>query len=246
MDPARPEFTISRKGYDREEVDAFVESNGRELAAARRRIEKLEAEVRELAADNERLESISTRATDVTTELHAALERATAAEEQLAAARENEEAVRLMLTEASKTRQAMLTEAENQIQDSKHEAEIEASHVVEQAFTRARAIVDDARDKAEAVREAQAAEVEGLQYMRTVYDELAETLQMVAKAAIDELSRSRAPLDELLMDAPGGDGWAEHGEAMAGTAEAPVVDSETESPVPNESPATVHTLPPTD
>ncbi len=241
MDRPRPEFTISRKGYAREDVDAFVESNERELAEAREQIADHERTIEELTTETDRLEGISARSADATAQLHAALERATAAEEALEAAREREEAVRLMLTEASKTRQAMLTDAENQIQDSKHEAEIEASHVVEQAFTRARAIVDDARDKAEAIREAQAAEIEGLQYMRTVYDELAETLHMVANAAIDELGRARAPLDELLKNVPD-DVSIQAAEPEAGDAEHQARDEA----VSEGSPTVVRVVPPGD
>jgi cell division septum initiation protein DivIVA len=124
-----------------------------------------------------------------------------------------------MLDEASQTRNAMVAEAEELLETSRIEAEREASRITKQTFDQAKemlaearreasAIVDAGREKLEALEDDAAGRVAALDaehrelaqrlgVMGTLYNELQETLQLVAETSVKELAETQQSLKQL-------------------------------------------------
>ena len=135
-------------------------------------------------------------------------------DQQLREARE--EATRFRLDEATHSRDAMAAEAEALLETSRVEAEHEASKIKKQTFSQAKemlaaaqreatAIVDAGREELK-VLEADATQrvddleterqelVDRLAVMETLYDELQETLRLVAETSVKELAEAQESL----------------------------------------------------
>jgi chromosome segregation ATPase len=124
-----------------------------------------------------------------------------------------------MLDEASQTRNAMVAEAEELLETSRIEAEREASRITKQTFDQAKemlaearreaaAIVDAGREKLEALEDDAAGRVAALDaehrelaqrlgVMETLYNELQETLQLVAETSVKQLAETQQSLKQL-------------------------------------------------
>lgn len=163
------------------------------------------------------------------------------------------EAARLMLDEASQTRNAIVAEAEEHLETSRIEAEREASKITKQTFDQAKemlaeakreaaAIVDAGREKLSALK-ADATErvaaldtehrelTQRLRVMETLYNELQETLQLVAETSVEQLAETQQSLKQL-------DPAETHGPPTEPTGE-----QTTSSTAPKEAPVTEHDTP---
>jgi chromosome segregation ATPase len=195
------------EGSDASEVDESRNELHQRVAASEERIADLERELGE-AADEE---AETTRHLDTERVRRAALD------QQLHEVRE--EATRLSLDEATRTRAAMVAEAEALLKTSRVEAEREASQIAKQTFDQAKemlaearresvAIVDAGQEKLSAL-EADAAQriaaldaehqglTRRLRVMETLYNELRETLHLVAETSVKELAETQESLKQL-------------------------------------------------
>ena len=125
----------------------------------------------------------------------------------------------MSLDEASQTRNAMVAEAEALLETSRIEAELEASKITKQTFDQAKemlaeakrdsvAMVDAGQEKLNTL-EADAAQRIGaldaehrdlthrLKVMETLYNQLQETLQLVAETSVKELAETQESLKQL-------------------------------------------------
>jgi chromosome segregation ATPase len=198
---------VIHEGSDPSEVDESLNELHQQVAASEEGIASLERELGE-AADQE-AETVRQLDTE-------RIRRATL-DEQLHEARE--EATRLRLDEATRTRNAMVAEAEALLETSRIEAEREASKITKQTFNQAKemlaeakreaaAIVDAGQEKLNAL-EADAAQriaaldtehqelTQRLRVMETLYNELQETLQLVAETSVKELAETQESLKQL-------------------------------------------------
>ena len=144
-------FTTSRKGYDRVEVDAFIARKAKEDAERTELIETLESRVRQMSAELTVAKDDADRVAGLRDELTTSSSRAEAAEAAAAEARgrvqtlegeverlrEQEEAIRLTLMSATKTKDEMLEAAETQLAEAKTKAEATAEQIVQEARRRA-------------------------------------------------------------------------------------------------------------
>ncbi len=195
------------EGFDPSEVDESLNKIHQRVAASEERIANLERELGK-AADEE---------AETARQLDTERKRRAALDQQLHDARG--EATRLSLDEASQTRNAMAAEAEALLETSRIEAEREASKITKQTFDQAKkmlaeakregmAIVDAGREKLNAL-EADAAQriaaldaehrelTHRLRVMETLYNELRETLQLVAETSVKELAEAQESLEQL-------------------------------------------------
>jgi chromosome segregation ATPase len=189
------------------EVDENLDELHEQVAASEEHIAKLLSELKE-AADQE---------ADTAHQLDTERIRRAGLDQQLNEVRE--EAARLMLDEASQTRNAMVAEAEELLETSRIEAEREASKITKQTFDQAKemlaearreaaAIVDAGREKLEALEDDAAGRVAALDaehrelaqrlgVMGTLYNELQETLQLVAETSVEQLAETQESLKQL-------------------------------------------------
>jgi chromosome segregation ATPase len=192
---------------DPSEVDEYLNELQQQIAASEEHIAKLQHELKE-AADQE---------TEMARQLDTEQTQRAALDQQLHEART--EAARLMLDEASQTRNAMVAEAEELLETSRIEAEREASKITKQTFDQAKemlaearreaaAIVDAGREKLEALEDDAAGRVAALDaehrelaqrlgVMGTLYNELQETLQLVAETSVEQLAETQQSLKQL-------------------------------------------------
>lgn len=224
-------FSISRKGYDRTEVDEHLSSLESQLAEQISRVEELEATVRSLEESEAELRDADVAIGELRREVTSYRQRISELEEELVAARDQEDAVRLMLAEAKKTRDRMIADGTELLADSSRQAQEEAARIIEQALDKAVTIKEAARDDARAVEDRARLETERLQLMYEIYRELEATLQLVATTSIDDLLEARKALEQLDLDS--GD---EPDERLDGHEEPEPVAAEAEAPV--EEPAT--------
>jgi uncharacterized phage infection (PIP) family protein YhgE len=198
---------VIHEGSDPSEVDEGLNELQQQVAASEEHIAKLLSELKE-AADQE---------ADTAHQLDTERIRRAALDQQLNEART--EAARLMLDEASQTRNAMVAEAEELLEASRIEAERDATRITKQTFDQAKemlaeakreaaAIVDAGREKLKAL-EADVAErvaaldaehrelTQRLGVMETLYSELQETLQLVAETSVKELADTQESLKQL-------------------------------------------------
>jgi chromosome segregation ATPase len=205
-----PEATALRvvpENPDPGEVDEDLDDLHQQVAAAEEQIASLERQLRK-AADQE---------ADTARQLDTERIRRAALDQQLHEART--EAARLMLDEATRIRNAMVAETEALLETSRIEAEHEASKITKQTFSQAKemlaearregaAIVDAGQDKLMALEDDAAERVaaldtehreltQRLRVMETLYNELQETLQLVAETSVKELAETQASLKQL-------------------------------------------------
>jgi vacuolar-type H+-ATPase subunit H len=205
--PEVPALSVVPENPDPSEVDEDLGDLHQPVAAAEEHIAKIQSELKE-ATDQE---------ADTARQFDTERIRRATLDQQLNEART--EAARLMLDEATQTRNAMVAEAEELLQASRIEAEREASKITKQTFDQAKemlaeakreaaAIVDAGREKLRAL-EADAAErvavldaehrelTQRLRVMETLYNELQETLQLVAETSVKELAETQASLKQF-------------------------------------------------
>ncbi len=195
------------EGSDPSEVDEGLNDIHQRVAASEERIADLERELGE-AADEE---AETARQFDTERKRRAALD------QQLHDVRE--EAARLSLDEATRTRNAMVAEAEALLETSRIEAERETSKITKQTFDQAKemlaearregvAIVEAGREKLSALEADAAQRIDALdaehqelthrlRVMETLYNELQETLQLVAETSVRELAETQESLKQL-------------------------------------------------
>ena len=205
--PNSTALSLVQKDTQPGDVDESQTELNQQLAASDQHIAELERELEE-AIDQE---------AETTRQLKTKHVKTAAVDQQLREARE--EATRLSLDEATQIRAAMVAEAEALLETSRIEAERKASAITEQAFNRAKetlveaeregvAIVDDGREnlrvvEADAVKRIAALDAEHrtltqkLGVMETIYNELKETLQLVAKTSVQELAEKQESLRQL-------------------------------------------------
>ncbi len=195
------------EGSEPSEVDESLNKIHQRVAASEERIADLERELGK-AADEE---------AEMARQFDTERKRRAALDQQLHEARE--EATRLSLDEASQARNTMVAEAEALLETSRIEAEREATKITKQTFDQAKkmlaeakregvAIVDAHREKLSAL-EADAAQrvaaldaeqrelTHRLRVMETLYNELQETLQLVAETSVKELAETQESLKQL-------------------------------------------------
>ena len=178
-----------------------------EYAASEEHIADLEGELKE-AADQE---------AETAQRFDSERQRRAALDQQLHEARE--QAARLMHEEASQTRAAVVAEAEEFLQAARVEAEREAGRVTKQASEQANEMIAIAKREAVAIADAGRDEVRALEddaaqrmadldtehrklthrlgVMDTLYNELQETLKLVAETSIEELANRQDSLKQL-------------------------------------------------
>ena len=205
--PDGTELSLVHKDPEPGDVDESLNEPRQQLAASDQHIAELERELEE-AIDQE---------AETTRQLKTKHVKTAAADQQLREARV--EATRLSLDEATQIRAAMIAEAEAVLETSRIEAERKASVITKQAFNQARetlaeakregeAIVDNGREnlrvvEADAVKRIAALDAEHrtltqkLGVMETIYNELQETLQLVAKTSVQELAETQDSLKQL-------------------------------------------------
>ena len=130
-----------------------------------------------------------------------------------------QEAATLMATEMTAARDTMLGEATEVLEEARADAEREATRITDRAFEDAEETIAGARAEsdqilasgqerlaaleAEAIDRAAILDDEHrdlsnrLKVMQTIYDELQETLQMVAETSVQELTEMRAALTQI-------------------------------------------------
>jgi hypothetical protein len=159
-------FAVSRKGYDPGEVDAFLAKKAKEDAERAELIATLEARVKQLNTELTVAKDDTERVGELETELATATERATALEAQAAEAtaqvqgleseltrlREQEEAIRLTLVSATKTKDEMLEAAERQLADATAQAEAAAREILDRAHAQAETTVAHQREEVAALQ----------------------------------------------------------------------------------------------
>lgn len=205
-------LSLVQKDSDPSEVDDGLNQLHQQVAVSEERIAELERELEE-AADQE---AATARQLDTERQARAALD------QQLRETRE--EATRLKLEEANRTRTAAVTEAEELLRTSRIEAEREASKITKQTFNQAKgllaeakregdAILDDGRERLNAMEAETAdrvAELDAerqdvafqLDVMAALYDELQTTLKLVAETSLKELAEARSAMAQLDPSAP--------------------------------------------
>ena len=205
--PNETPLSMVHKDPEPGDVGESLNELHQQLAVSDQHIAELERELEE-AIDQE---------AETTRQLKTKHVKTAAVDQQLREARV--EATRLSLDEATRIRAAMIAETEALHETTRIEAERKASKVTEQAFNQAReslaeakregeAIVDDGREnlrvvEADAVKRIAALDVEHrtltqkLGVVETIYNELQETLQLVAKTSVQELAETQESLRQL-------------------------------------------------
>jgi chromosome segregation ATPase len=200
-------LSLVHEASEPSEVDQSLNQLHHQVAASEERIAELERKLEE-AADQE---------ADTARQLDTERTRRAGLDQQLREVRT--EAARLMLDEASQTRNAIVAEAEEHLETSRIEAEREASRITKQTFDQAKemlaeakregaAIVDAGREKLKALKADAAGRVaaldtehreltQRLRVMETLYNELQETLQLVAETSVEQLAETQESLKQL-------------------------------------------------
>jgi hypothetical protein len=169
-------FATSRKGYDRAEVDAYVAAKAKEDAERNALLSTLEGRVKSLNAELTIARDETERAGELQEQLTGVLERASSAEataaeatakvagleSEIAQLRQQEEAVRLTLVSATKTKDEMLEAAERKLADATEHAEAEAEGIRNRARQEAEEILERARQEADASAQSRRSETETL------------------------------------------------------------------------------------
>lgn len=180
MSHAEPQFSTARKGYKPEEVEAFV-------ATINGTIDELNTQLGAIQRD---LNDAYDEAAEMREQLHAATSELEKANQELSVAREQEEALRMTLVSASRTKDEMLANAQ-----------LESENMVADATAEAEAIRKAARDEAsrlEAITRQTQSELE--QREASVDSDLrsrAETFETQLVAGHEHRLASIARLDEL-------------------------------------------------
>lgn len=210
--PQEISLGLVAENADSHQSDEDFDELGDGLIASEERIATLQGE----------LEAVAERETETARELDTRRELRATVERQLFEVRE--EAARLMVVEASRTRDAMLAEAEESLEASRLDAERQAGRITKTASDQANnllaearreadAILDDGRERLDAL-EAEVAdrvadldtERQDLAYqlsvMAAIYDDLQATLQLVAETSIKELVEAKSSLVQLDPSAP--------------------------------------------
>ena len=217
-------FKVSRKGYDVAAVDAFVAAKAQEEAERSDLIAALEARVGQL---NSQVEVLGEEA-EKTTDLHQELEslrttseqqKATIAEleKQVAGVKDQEEALKLTLASATKTRDEIIAAAEEELANARNVAQGEAERILSEANARASDIngeVDrltaDARAEADRLTAEAQAEAERVKADATAAaealhtqseSEAARTLAEANAQAESTLSNAKAEAESTLAEA---------------------------------------------
>ena len=195
------------EGSDPSEVDESLNDLHQQVAPSEERIADLERELGE-AADEE---------AETARQLDTERKRRAALDQQLHDVRE--EAARLSLDEATRTRNAMVAEAEALLETSRIEAERETSKITKQTFDQAKemlaearregvAIVEAGREKLSALEADAAQRIDALDAehqdlthrlgtLETKCDELRATLKLVAEISTDQLVETQESLKQL-------------------------------------------------
>ena len=178
------------------EVDGDLDELHQQMAASEEHIANLEGELKE-AADQE---------AETAQRLDSDRQRRAALDQQLHEARK-ETTIR-MLHKASQTRDAMVAGAEELLQASRVQAEREANEMIAIARREAVAIADAGRQEVRALEDDAAQRMADLDtehrklthrlgVMDTLYNELQETLKLVAETSIEELANRQDSLKQL-------------------------------------------------
>ena len=192
--------------------------------------------------------------------------RRAALDQQLYEARE--QAARLMLDEASQTRSARRAEAEELLQATRVQAEREAGRVTKRAFDKANEMLAEAKREATTIVDAGREELSALEadaaqrladldaehrdltqrlsVMETLYNELRETLQLVAETSVKELAEAQESLHQLDPAATQGPPSESTGDQAtdSGTEEGSVADQKAPSGLERVDPAPIEVPPP--
>jgi chromosome segregation ATPase len=205
--PEGAALSVVPENPDPSQVDEDLDELHRQVAAAEEHVTKLQRELKEATYEE----------AETAHQLDTERIRRAALDQQLHQVRT--EAARLMLDEATQTRNAIVAEAQEHLETSRIEAEREASKITKQTFDQAKempaearhegaAIVDAGQEKLKAL-EADAAQrvaaletehrelTQRLRVMETLYNELQETLQLVAETSVEQLAETQASLKQL-------------------------------------------------
>ena len=177
----------------------------------------------QLVADLERkLSQAATQEAELAHELDIQRARRAAVAEELRGA--HEQALAVSVAEATRRGDAILSEAKAFSDTARKDAEREATRITKQAFAEARETIAGAEQKGAALLEARQQElvaveaeatrrVEELEtehealthrvdLAKTIYEELQNTLKLVAKTSLTELAEAKASLARLDLDRP--------------------------------------------
>ena len=226
-----------------------------EYTAFTERISKVEGELK-VAVDRE---------AETAQRFDSERQRRAAMDQQLHKARK--EATIRMLHKASQTRNAMLAGAEELLQASRVEAEREGGQVTKRAFDEANEMIAMARREAVSIVDAGREQVTALEddaaqrmadldaehreltqklsVMENLYNELRETLQLVAKTSISELVEAQESLHQLdpaATQGPPSESTADQATDSA-TEEGSVADQEAPSGLESVEPAPIEVSP---
>jgi chromosome segregation ATPase len=215
-------FSLVRRGYDPGEVDERLEELSRQLA---------DSEARAAAFENELIRTAD-MAAQLILQLDSERDRAADLENRLNRAREQEDAVRLMLDQASKTRDKFLAEAEFTLENARDAAASEAAQIAEQAMKKASKIVaearregaqiveagrgqlaameDDARSRLSDLEEQHSELRERLRQLHDAYGDLTATLREFADTSLQELDTAQDAIEAMGLGM--GDSTSELGE----------------------------------
>ncbi len=205
--PDEEPLSLVHEDSVRGDVDGDLYELHQQIVASEERIANLEGELKE-AADQE---------AETAQILDSERKRRAALDQQLHEARK--QAARLMLDEASQTRSATRAEAKELFQSTRVEAEREAGQVTKRAFDEANDVIAEAKREATTTVDAGREELSALEadaaqrmedldaehrdltqklsVMETLYNELRETLQLVAETSVKELAEAQESLHQL-------------------------------------------------
>jgi cell division septum initiation protein DivIVA len=204
--PPNPiEFQTVRKGYDPTQVDTHVADLEAQLADSAHRNETLDRQLRETSEE----------AAQLLLSLESERDRTATVEQQLDEALQREESVRLMLQEATKTRDRIRAEAEATLKQARAQASREDRNIVKQAMDKASSIVAEAkkdrsqllasgraelaaleRDATQRIADLEADHAELTQRnneIDSVYNELVQTLESFLETSLQSMHKAQDP-----------------------------------------------------
>ncbi|HEX9644586.1 MAG TPA: hypothetical protein VGC11_11410 [Acidimicrobiia bacterium] len=190
-------FEVSRRGYDRTEVDAFVADMEREttrqadlIAALEARVNQLNSELTQVGDTNDGNEAVQAQLLAARDETVKAKARILELESQVMEQRKDEEAIRLTLASATKTKEEMLEAAQTRLASATADAEVAAARIVDAAKSEAARIVDTAEQAAAERRDAAVAEAA----------ELRSDIERLGTERDHHLIRLKAQSDEMVAE----------------------------------------------
>jgi cell division septum initiation protein DivIVA len=190
-------FEVSRRGYDRTEVDAFVADMEREttrqadlIAALEARVNQLSSELTQVGDTNDGNEAVQAQLLAARDETVKAKARILELESQVMEQRKDEEAIRLTLASATKTKDEMVEAAQTRLASATADAEVAAARIVDAAKAQAARIVDTAEQAAAERRDAAVAEAA----------EVRSDIERLSTERDHHLIRLKAQSDEMVAE----------------------------------------------